>query len=74
VGEFHEDGMVFDVEVMEDTSDDEWVRLRVKVLKLIRESKMFYSPDVGEVFDVAARREGRQGGWSLFFADGESAP
>ena len=53
--EYHEDGSVFEVEVLEDTSDAEWERYKLKITAVLQVS--FLCPGrVGEVYDVEAKR------------------
>jgi len=53
--EYREDGMILNVEVLEDNSDDKWIRYKLKVVTIKRESPIYYSPEIGEVFNVEQR-------------------
>jgi hypothetical protein len=70
---FLEDGLIAEVEVLEDRSTPTrhrrstpaWHRYKLKVLKVIRQSP-YGNIAVGEVFDVEQITEGAWGGmWSL---------
>jgi hypothetical protein len=49
---YHEDGFVGTVLVEQDNSNDEWLKYKLKVLEVLRESRMFGSIPVGESFEV----------------------
>jgi hypothetical protein len=64
--EFHEDGMVCEVEVLEDTSDVDWDRYKLRVKRILAQSSIFKSPEIGEEFSVEQSRHGAWGGmWHL---------
>jgi len=64
---FREDGWRAEVEVLEDTSDAEWERYKLKVLRTLRHSRIFKTPPEGHVFDVCSRRDAGcyNGAWHL---------
>lgn len=65
---YREDGAVFKVEILEDTSDAEWRRYKLKILTVLEQSPLYATPFTeGEVFDVSAlRAAGAYGGmWHL---------
>jgi hypothetical protein len=53
---FREDGWVAEVEVLEDTSDTEWERYKLKVIRTLRDSAIVKTPPDGEIFDVCSRK------------------
>jgi len=57
---FSEDDADFMVKILEDTSDSERHRFKLKVLKVTCPSKYFQNPKIGEEFNV---EQVRQGGW-----------
>ena len=63
---FHEDGMICVVDVLEDNSDKQWYRYKLKVKAVIQESSFLKPPKVGEIFSVDQIREGGFNGmWHL---------
>ncbi len=63
---YRDDDWKAEVEVLEDTSDDEWARYKLKVVKTIRESRMYKTAQDGDVFSVMQRRCGSFSGmWHL---------
>jgi hypothetical protein len=68
MAEYHEDGMVLEVEVVSDNSDKEWERYQLRVIKILQNSAVYKSPEIGEVFSVDKRRNisGCCGMWHLF--------
>lgn len=67
MAEYHEDGMVCDVTILEDTSDNEWERYKLKVNKVLQSSSIVKDPEVGEEFSVEkARGISCSGLWHLF--------
>lgn len=63
---YREDDWKAEVEVLEDTSDDEWERYKLKVVKTLRESRMYKSTPDGEIFSVEQKKGiGFSGMWHL---------
>jgi hypothetical protein len=64
---FHEDGMILEVEVLEDTSDADWYRYRLRIIRVIQDNPLLGPPEaVGEEFSVDQYRHGAWGGmWYL---------
>lgn len=54
---YHEDGMVMEVEIVEDKSDKEWERYTLKVIRIVQESAVYNSPEIGEIFTCQKQRE-----------------
>jgi hypothetical protein len=71
MAEFHEDGVILDVDVLEDTSDDEWFRYKLRVNKVIQSSEFIYDPAIGAVFVVnkVKKDAGCFGMWYLYGYD-----
>ena len=63
---YHEDDWIAEVEVVKDTSDDEYTRFELKVIRTIRESKIYKPTPEGTTFVCECNKKypGR-GGWSL---------
>ena len=51
-GIYSEDGWEAVVDILEDTSDKGWDRYKLKVIRTIRESPIFKTPEDGSVFSV----------------------
>jgi hypothetical protein len=68
MAEYHEDGMILDVEVVSDNSDKEWERYELRVTKILQKSAVYKSPEIGEMFSVDKIRKdvGCSGMWHLF--------
>jgi len=49
---YSEEGWTAKVEILEDNSDNEWQRLKLKVLEVIKENPVLNMPAVDEIFDV----------------------
>ena len=49
---FNEDGLICEVEVLEDKSDKDWKRYKLRVINVIRESPLCLPPKPGEEFSV----------------------
>ena len=45
------------VEVLEDSSDEEWERFELKAIKTLRHSKIFKPIEDGEVWSVSSNRD-----------------
>jgi hypothetical protein len=74
VARFTEDDFELEVNVLEDRSDKEWKRYKLKVRGFSHPSRFFPHPKVGEEFDVSQRREGAWGGmWRLYATEEELA-
>ena len=70
---FSEDGWKAEVEVVEDTSDAEWSRYKLKVIRTLRHSTIHETPEDGTVFDVSNLNGAAYGGmWQLQILDEES--
>lgn len=67
MAEFHEDGAVLDVTVLEDTSDDTWFRYKLQINKILQSSSIHNDPAIGEVFTVDKLKVGSDcwGMWHL---------
>lgn len=53
---YHEDGMVLDVEILEDKSDKEWERYTLKVIKNVQSNGVYKPAEIGEVFTCEKQR------------------
>ena len=64
---YREDDWVAEVEVVENNSDEQWDKFKLKVVKTIQPSQIYKPTKDGTVFDVSARKNaGCCGGmWSL---------
>lgn len=63
---FHEDGLICEVDILEDTSDKRWYRYKLSVKRIIQESPIFKSPEIGKEFSVTQVKEGSWAGmWLL---------
>lgn len=70
--EYHEDGMICDVTVLEDTSDEKWHRYKLRVNKILQSSAIFKDPKVNDEFCVQqVKGECFNGMWHLFGYDHE---
>lgn len=56
VGLFWEDGAVFRVEILEDRSNADSLGYKLKILSILQQSPLYRPSEVGEVFDVWAKR------------------
>lgn len=66
IGVFSEDGWKAEVEILKDTSDEEWHRYDLKVLRTLRESRIFIAAVDGTVFHVEQLKNGAWCGmWHL---------
>lgn len=61
MGLYHEDGEVDLVEVVEDLSDEEWERFRLKCVRVVQKSRIVKEAEAGEEFEVCRRKNA--GGW-----------
>ncbi|MGD8777699.1 MAG: hypothetical protein PVH88_01925 [Ignavibacteria bacterium] len=52
VKEFHEDGLIAVVEILEDNSNDIYEKYKIKFMEIKKESPFFINPDIGEVIDI----------------------
>lgn len=66
--EYHEDGMICEVDVLDDQSDDNWYRYNLRIKRIFQHSRIFKSPPIGEEFSVTKRRNSGScpGMWHLF--------
>ena len=64
---YREDDWMGEVEIVKDLSNDEWLSYELKVIRTIRESKIFKPTPVGTIFRCDWRKDTCQqaGGWSL---------
>ena len=64
---YREDDWIAEVEIVKDLSDDEWTKFEVKVIRTIRESKIFKPTPDGTTFECCVRKDCHpaMGGWSL---------
>lgn len=63
---YREDDWKAEVEVVKDESDETWEKYTLKVLRTVRESRMFNPTPDGTVFNVDKRRGMNYGGmWTL---------
>jgi len=53
---YHESGEITRVKVLENNSNEDWIKYRLKVLENIRVSKMYKPPKIGEEFNLEKRR------------------
>lgn len=61
-----EDDWKAEVEILEDNSDAEWARYKLKVIKTLRESRMYKPTPDGEIFSVDQKKGiGFPGMWHL---------
>lgn len=66
---YHEDGMILEVDVLDDRSDADWDRYRLRILRVIRDNPLLGPPEaVGEEFSVDQYRHGAWGG--MWFLEG----
>lgn len=65
---YHEAGLIAEVEVLKDLSNDDLEVYKLKVLEIKQESSIYRSPEIGQVFDVLKiKGEGSQmADWHLF--------
>jgi len=62
---YHEDGSVYEVEVLEDNSNDDWAKYRLKILTVLNFSPLCPGK-VGEVYEVEQKKGCAFGGmWHL---------
>ena len=54
---YREDGAILDVTVLEDTSDNEWKRYKLKINSVLKSSPIVNDPKIGEVFDCCQRKD-----------------
>ena len=54
---YHETGEVDKVEVLENNSDKEWIRYKLKILEVVRENNIVYPSDIGEIFTFEKKRD-----------------
>lgn len=73
-GVYREDDWKAIVEVLEDTSDNEWKRYKLKVVRTLVESRIYNPTPDGEEFDVCHLRSGGSfsGMWHLDTDDPEA--
>lgn len=63
---YREDDWVAEVEIVKDSSDDEWKRFELKVIRTIQESRIFKPTPDGTIFECCVKKEyPYMGGWSL---------
>ena len=66
LGVYSEDGMESVVEILKDSSDKEWERFSLKIVKVLSQSPTMRDVTEDEEFDVAAKRNFRMYcGWDL---------
>jgi len=53
---YHEDGMILEVEILNDKSDESWERYELKVIKNVQENGLNEPAEVGEIFTCEKRR------------------
>lgn len=53
---YHEDFEIDKVEVLENNSDSEWIKYKLKVLSIVQESKIFKPSDIGDIFTCEKKR------------------
>ena len=71
---YSEDDWKAEVKILENTSDTEWERYKLEVIKTIQESKIYKPTPDGEIFNVDQNRKGAWGGmWVLDASDEELA-
>lgn len=54
---YTEDDTEYLVEVLEDSSDNEMIKLKLKVLNVIRPSRMYKNPEPGHIFECSSVRK-----------------
>lgn len=63
---YTEDDFEYEVEILEDTSNEKQEEYKLKITKIIKQSEIYKESHVGDVFDVFQVREGAWGGmWFL---------
>lgn len=64
---YREDDWKAKVEVLEDNSDDKWMKYKLKVIKTIRSSRIYKTPKDGHIFEIVHLKDaGWYGGrWHL---------
>lgn len=66
-GVYYEDGWMAEVEILEDNSDEEWKRYKLKVIRTIIESELYNPIEDGTVFEVSRRKGVYYAGmWQLY--------
>ena len=67
MAEYHEDGIVMDVNILSDNSDNEWERYELEVVGIKQENGIYKSPEIGEKFTCEKKKGVCCGGlWHLF--------
>ena len=69
IGEYSEDGWVADVEILEDSSNDEYYNFKLKVIRTKRDSYYFKTPPDGDIFDVSNLKNCGYNCWNLIIED-----
>lgn len=54
---YREEDWIAKVEIVEDSSDDEWYRYKLRVLGTVISSRFFKTPEDGHVFDVCFKKD-----------------
>jgi hypothetical protein len=67
VAEYHGDGCIMDVTVLEDNCDKERVRYRFRINKIIQSSKSLKGLEVGNEFSAEKKRGVIYHGWWHLF-------
>jgi len=65
---YREDDWKAEVEVLEDNSDSQWERYKLKVIRTLRESRIYKPTPDGTIFDVERNKKyngAYSGMWSL---------
>lgn len=63
---YREEGFKLEVQVLRDESDETWERYVLKVLNVLRQSRVVRTPVIGEEFSAQARRDSKlYVGWEL---------
>ena len=68
MAKYTEDGLIADVEILEDNSDSEWERYTLKIKKIIRSSWFCKDPEIEYVFSPCRRIRAKgyyNGMWNL---------
>lgn len=61
-----EDGWIAEVEILEDNSDKEWLRYKLRVIRTLQPPHLYTTPADGEIFSVDRRKGCAFGGmWHL---------
>lgn len=63
--EYEENNVIYEVEMLSDTSDNNYLRYQLKVLKIIRSSSIFKPLPINTIFNVSKIKNCCAGVWEL---------